>query len=262
MKFTAKSLILDMLLANEGEPLSARDAVQAAALFDIGESSVRVTLLRLVADGLIEASDRGVYRLRGAAHELAGEVATWRTADARTRPWSGAWIAVHSAPLGRSDRQRLRVRQRALNMLGFRELDPGLLLRPDNLEGGVEAVRGRLIKLGLEPDAAVFVADHFDPARRARLAGLWDGAALTRAYRELARELEAWTTQVDAMPLAQAAHESLLMGRHAIRQVVFDPMLPSPMVDVDARRQFVDAVRAYDRTGQAIWRRMRGLPPK
>lgn len=59
-----------------------------------------------------------------------------------------------------------------------------------------------------------------------------------------------------------AARESLLMGRHAIRQIVFDPLLPAPMVDVDARHAFVETVRAYDRAGQAIWRQVRCLPPR
>ena len=261
-KLTARALILDLLLATEGEPLSARVAVTSCGLFGIRESSVRVALLRLSADGLIEASDRGVYRLRGAAHELAGEVATWRRAEARTRPWSGQWLAVHSGPLGRSDRQRLRQRQRALDMLGFRELDSGLLLRPDNLEGGVDAVRARLVRLGLEAGACVFVADGFDAARSRRIGQLWDCKALNSLYPQLSRELRGWMQRAEKLALEEAARESLLMGRHAIRQVVFDPWLPAPMIDVEARHAFVDTVRAYDRAGQAIWRRLRGMAPK
>lgn len=261
MKPTAKSLILDLLLATEGEPLSAREAIASCALFGIRESNVRVVLLRLVAEGLIESTDRGVYRLHGAAHELADEVATWRTAESRTRDWSGDWLAVHSGPLGRSDRQRLKQRQRALDMLGFRELDPGLLVRPDNLEGGVEAVCARLVRLGLETDAAVFVVRQFDAGRMMRMAGLWDGATLNDRYRSLRRELEDWLQRAPALAPEVAARESFQLGRHAIRQVVFDPLLPAPMVDVAARHAFVETVRAYDRAGQAIWRPVRGLPP-
>ena len=266
MKLSAKTLILDLLLATEGEPLSAREAISSCALFGIRENNVRVVLLRLSAEGLIEATDRGVYRLCGAAHELADEVATWRTAEARTRPWSGGWLVVHSGPLARSDRARLKARQRALDMLGFRELDPGLWLRPDNIENGVDAVRGRLVKLGLEASAGVFVASQFDAAREKRIARLWDGKALNASYTKLRRELESWMQRAAKLEPEVAARESLLMGRNAIRQVVFDPLLPAPMVDVDARHAFVETVRAYDRAGQAIWRQVREplrcLPPR
>lgn len=258
---TAKTLILDLLLAIEGEPLSAREAISGAALLGIRENNVRIALMRLSTEGLIEAVDRGVYRLSGAAHELAGDVATWRTIESRTRPWTGGWLVVHSGPLGRSDRKRIGVRTRALEMLGFRAVDPGLEVRPDNIEGGIDAVRTRLVKLGLEAEAAVFVASQFDAARSARIAALWDGAALNTAYRRLGRELQAWMQRAGKLELEVAARESLLMGRKAIRQVVFDPLLPAPMVDVDARHAFFETVRAYDRAGQAIWRQVRGLPP-
>ncbi len=261
MKLTAKTLILDLLLAIEGEPLSARDAINGAALLGIRENNVRIALMRLSTEGLIEAVDRGVYRLSGAAHELAGEVATWRRIESRTRPWTGGWLVVHSGPLGRTDRKQLKARQRALDMLGFRPLDPGLEVRPDNIEDSVDAVRTRLVKLGLEAEAGVFVATQFDAARNARITKLWDGKALNVAYRTLGRELEAWMQRAAKLEPEVAARESLLMGRKAIRQVVFDPLLPPPMVDADARHAFIETVRAYDRAGQAIWRQVRGLPP-
>jgi len=50
----------------------------------------------------------------------------------RVCEWNGAWIAVHSGPLGRSDRSASRARERALALVGLRELDRGLFLRPDN----------------------------------------------------------------------------------------------------------------------------------
>ena len=63
MKPNPRSLILNLLLATEGDPLSARDAISSCALFGIRENSVRVTLVRLASAGLIEAAGRGAYRL-------------------------------------------------------------------------------------------------------------------------------------------------------------------------------------------------------
>ncbi|HSW11739.1 MAG TPA: PaaX family transcriptional regulator C-terminal domain-containing protein [Solimonas sp.] len=249
-----RHLILDLLLATGDEPLSAREAIAACALFGISANSVRVALVRLSAEGLIEASERGSYQLSDKAHELADEVATWRTAEQRVRPWQGGWIAVHCAALGRSDRVALRRRTRALAMLGFRELETGLYLRPDNIENGVDDVRRRLHRLGLEREAAVFVANGFDAAREAQLRRLWDGKALNASYRKLHTQLEAWLARSAQLEPQAAARESFLLGGQAIRQVVYDPLLPEPLVDVEARHAFVEAVRRFDAAGKLIWR--------
>jgi phenylacetic acid degradation operon negative regulatory protein len=253
-KPNAKKLILDLLLSAEGRPLSARNAILSCALFGIGDNNVRVALARLSAEGLIEAADRGQYQLSDKAHELADEVATWRSAEQRLRNWVGDYIAIHCGALGRSNRAALRRRDRALAMLGFRELDRGLYLRPNNIEADVEAVRQRLHRIGLEAAAAVFVAGNFDPERRAAIARLWDGKALNRSYRSQREKLEGWMARADRLDRETAARECFVIGGCAIRAVVFDPLLPEPMVDVAERHAFVETVRRFDRYGQVIWR--------
>src|SRR5438045_2281556 len=115
---TAKSLILELLSASAGDELPARVAIGAGALFGISENNVRVALVRLSSVGLIAASGRGAYRLTDSAEDLAREVASWRSAEDSVRAWQGAYVAVHSGPLGRVDRSALKRRARALSMLG------------------------------------------------------------------------------------------------------------------------------------------------
>lgn len=248
---------MDLLLASEGNPLSVREFIAGCALFDISENNVRVALVRLSAEGMIEAAERGSYQLSASAHELADEVATWRTAEQRVRPWKGAYLLVYCGALGRSDRAALRRRERALQMLGFRELERGLLVRPDNIEDRVETVRQRLYTLGLEPAACVFVASSFDAEREARIRSLWNGKALTATYRKMRSKLEDWMERAATLEPDVAAREAFVLGGQAIREIVFDPLLPEPLVDVEARRAFVETVRRFDRFGQAIWRQSR-----
>ncbi len=255
MKLNPRQLILKLLLSTEHEPLSAREAVASCALFGMRENSVRVALVRLSAAHMIEADGRGTYRIGPSAAELAREVRSWRKAEARVRSWHGGFVAVHSGALGRRDRVALRRREQALQLLGFCELDRGLFIRPDNLVGGVAAVRERLLKLGLDPEAAVFVANNFDPAREARAERLWNGRTLTKSYVLMRQQLEAWLARAPELELEVAARESFLLGNKAIRQVVFDPLLPDPLVDVGERRAFVEATLRYDQAGHAIWRK-------
>jgi phenylacetic acid degradation operon negative regulatory protein len=248
-----RQLILRLLLGAGGAPLTARDAVRACALFDIPANGVRVALARLVAGGLVEPVRRGAYRLGRRASMLAADVASWREASHRTIGWNGDWIAVHVGPLGRSDRAALRVRLRALGLLGLRELDPGLHLRPDNLAGGVPTVRDRLHRLGLESEAAVFRAGGFDARRERRARALWSGQALVRGYRTTRVRLERWLARAPRLALGDKARESFLLGDEAIRQIVFDPLLPTPLVDERARADFINAVIRFDAAGQEIW---------
>jgi phenylacetic acid degradation operon negative regulatory protein len=255
-----RHLILKFLLGAEGGVMSAREAIAACGLFGIRENSVRVALVRLAAAGMIEAAGRGTYRLGANASGLAEDVSTWRMAEARVCDWSGAWMAVYCGALGRSNRAALGQRDRALEMLGFRQLDRELFVRPDNLVGGVAAVRERLYKLGLDAAAAVFLATDFDAERDARARSLWDGKALTRSYRKTREQLEKWLQQADTLEADVAARESFLVGGAAIRQLVFDPLLPDPLVDSAERRAFVDTVRRYDAAGHLIWRKLHILP--
>lgn len=254
MKTNPRTLILNLLGAR-GAALPARDAVAACSLFGISENSVRVTLARLSAVGLVEAAGRGSYRLGPNAVPLAADVATWRGAEQRLRDWNGGWVAVHAGNLGRSDRPALRARSRALALLGLRELDRGLHVRPDNLAGGVAAVRARLTALGLEPEAAVFGAQAFDAAREKRARALWNPDALSAGYAATARRVDDWLARAAGLAPDAAARESFTLGNDAIRQLIFDPLLPAPLVDVTARRAFVDAVLRIDAAGRAIWDR-------
>jgi phenylacetic acid degradation operon negative regulatory protein len=255
MNVNPKHLILDLMLAVGDQPMTARAAILAGALFQISENSLRVTLARLSATGLIELAGRAAYRLGPAATDLAGEVASWRSAEERLRPWSGGYLMVHCGALGRSDRVALQRRERALQMLGFRLLERGLHIRPDNLEPDPDAVRQRLYKLGLGREAAVFQASGLDPAREAAVRQLWDGAALTQGYRQLRVELAQWLARAERLTLDAAARESFLLGGRAIHQLVFDPLLPEPFVDASERHAFIQTVHRFDAGGRAIWQR-------
>lgn len=257
MTTNPRHLLLKLFLGAEGKALSSRELVGGCALFGIRENSVRVALVRLASAGLIETEARGLYRLAPSAAAFAEDVRTWRTAEARARQhWAGSWVAAHCGALGRSDRSALRRRDRALDLLGFRELDRGLCVRPDNLVGGVAQVRERLYKLGLDGEAAVFGVPAFDPEREARARALWDGKALTSSYVQTRERLEKWLSRVHVLDLQAAARESFLLGDEAIRQLVYDPLLPHPLVDVHERRAFAATVLEYDKAGHAIWRKL------
>ena len=77
-------------------------------------------------------------------------------------------------------------------LLGLRELEPDLFMRPDNLAGGVAGVRERLHKLGLDAHAPVFYL-HLEPENCFAAGGVWhpDSPTLLRLRNAVvAREAE------------------------------------------------------------------------
>jgi phenylacetic acid degradation operon negative regulatory protein len=252
---TAKGLIQTLLLAAEGEAFPSRQLVAAGALFGISENNIRVALVRLQNEGLAGSTVRGTYTLGEGAQKLGQAVFAWRDIERHMAPWNGHYIGAHVAALPRSDRSALTRRDRALRMLGFREVSKGLLVRPDNLVGGVAACRDRLEHLGLDSEAMVFGLQ--SPCHRLsdRVESLWGLSQLSQAYQQDGDRLRQWMASAEQLPPDQAAREAYLLDRVAVRQVVWDPLLPTEWVDAAARQAFFATVRDFDAAGRAIWQR-------
>jgi phenylacetic acid degradation operon negative regulatory protein len=249
---TARSFVLDLLSTLRGGAMPVRALIAAGELFGIGGNSIRVALVRLVAAGRVGRDERGRYHLGAAAEPVRRHVASWRRPAERTRPWTGAWVGVATSGLRKSSARAAR-RARALRFLGLRPLEPGLELRPDNLRGGVAAVRAELQALGLEPAAPVFELRELDAATEARARGLWEVPALRAAYRRSLADLERSARRLPRLSEHEAMVESFLLGGRVIRELVLDPLLPQPIVPGAEREALVQAMRAFDRLGRACW---------
>lgn len=260
MKLGAKRVVLLLLSAGGDWPVAS--LVEACGIFGITENSTRVTLARLLAEGTLEAGARGEYRLGAPTEALTSEVTRWRDVEKRVRRWDGSWVAVLGSQLGRSDRGEVRRRERALRLLGFATLDKGLDLRPNNIDGGCERLRERLHALGLDARAPVFRISELDASLEEHARTLWDARDLERGYRQTRDRLERWLDREPSLSREAAVRESFLLGSEAIRQILFDPLLPEPLVDVAARRALVDAMRRFDVVGRRIWARIFGVTPE
>ena len=256
MRPSAKSLLLDLLSTVGRGSAPVRALLRAGDLFGVEANAIRVALARLRGTGLVASDERGRYRLGEAARAVSGQVASWRRPGERVRPWRGGWLAVHTTPLGRSDRPALRRRQRALAFLGFRPLETGIELRPDNLSGSLGELRSRLFDLGLGSDALVCRLSELDPRRDADARRLWDVATLRARYRDMNARLERSAARLPTLPRGPAMVESFLIGGEAIRLLAYDPLLPAEIGPDGERTRLVTSMRSYDRQGRRAWRGM------
>jgi phenylacetic acid degradation operon negative regulatory protein len=260
VRLTAKRLVLELLTATDSHKGSVANLVAAGDILGVDAGSVRVALARLVAAGTLELAGRGEYLLGAATRALTAQVTGWRDLERQVRRWDGGWACVHLGEATRSDRSALRRRQRALRLLGFRELGKTLALRPDNLAGGITALRDQLVALGLDEPAFVYRASDFDDATEQRARAVFDGNKLDASYRQTTARIGRFLVAMTDLSPRAAARESFFFGGDVLRAIMFDPRLPEPLVDVAARRAMVDAARRIDAAGRRVWAQMFGMP--
>ena len=258
VKPTAKRFVLELLTAADSHRGSIANLIAAADVLGIDEGNVRVAVTRLVATGTLEPVERGEYRLGAATRALTTQLTSWR--DLEVRNWDGSWACVQVGDLGRTDRSALRKRERALRLQGLRELARGLSVRPDNLVGGIDVLRTKLVALGVEPAAIVFRASELDAETDEHARSLWDRDRLTATYRQTTARIDRFITSMVELSPRIAARESFLFGSDVLRMITFDPRLPAPLVDVQARRALVDAMKRLDAVGRNSWAQLFGMP--
>lgn len=252
LPYSAKKLILNLVKAAD-HPISAPTLVRIGALFELEANNIRVTLNRLVAQGLLVLSEQGSYAFGQEAQMLADQQKQWHELEQGLKPWCGGWLAIYVANLGRRDRKLLRKRERITTLWGFREFEQGLLIRPDNLKIDSATLRQNLIELGLEPEACVFRASEFQCDRQPGELALWPVQQLNENYVELTHEMRSWLADYSSKSLQDAARESFIIGDKVLHNIAYDPRLPGEMINSASRGNMVETMIQFNTVGRAIW---------
>jgi phenylacetic acid degradation operon negative regulatory protein len=252
---TARELVIDFLSNRYPREMSAQEILGVGTALGFTEQSLRMALTRLVEQAVAANTGRGLYRLSPSGEAMRDEVRKWRHLDELARQWSGGWIGVFDASVPRSDRAALRRHERAMRLRGFRELQAGLWIRPDNLRDSVNELREHLRALGLHPGALVAGLHDLDDDARAKATSLWDTDSMLATYRALTDEMIVSKSKLERIPLDTAAAESMVLGRDVIRHINLDPVLPEELMPQRALATLVRTMTEYDQQARQIWRR-------
>jgi len=112
-----------------------------------------------------------------------------------------------------------------------------------------ESIGPATYKLG----PAVFKANDFDEVRQKKARALWSDMHLEKHYKEQSKQLTDWLSGLEELPSHVALREIFMLGDAGIRSVVFDPLLPAPLVDEDARQKYFETVRCINEEGRRLW---------
>lgn len=206
---TARSVAITALLGIHPPELPVATLIRIGAQFGIAESTVRVALTRMVADGDVE-SGGGLYRLTERLVRRQARQDESRSPE--VRDWDGTWemaiVVAESRAL--SDRVALR---RHMVPLRLAELREGVWMRPANL---VREPSGVVLD-----QCRFFHSQHGDPA--GLVAALWDLPAWAAEAGRLGRALG------DADDLTTA----MVTAAEVLRHLLLDPVLPPELLAPD-----------------------------
>lgn len=241
------------MLAGKGKKVKAAHMVMACGLFGVSDNSARVSLARLVAEGQLKSAGRGLYTLGKKAVYTGQDIQSWSNRLTATCAWNGNFYAVLTNHMGRSNRTQLRSRDKALQLLGFRELEQGFYVRPANLAMGLDGVKTKLLAQGVEKNMLAFELIPESEPQTLAIKKLWDIRKLERHYLSHTRKLNEWIDNHPKMKLEKAARDAYIVGSQAIFEVRRDPLLPAEWIDTAARQQFFESVLRFDETGTRVW---------
>lgn len=236
-RFSARSLILSVLLGSDPPQLPVAALIDFCSLFDTPPGTVRTALSRLAASGEVEARD-GSYTLTGDLLERRRQQEVGRLTPSKA--WDGSWWTAVALADARDVDERRRFRS-AMEGSKMGELRPTVWMRPTNI--GPPPPRPDLIIARGELPAA----GGCDLARR-----LWDLAGLGRRAGQLLDSLAADETGLAQRFIALAACLQFLRT---------EPQLPAslaPQRTADALRdryapeeaRFQDDLRSFLSTGE------------
>jgi len=238
-------VILDLMRGRSAKGLSAGYLIEACSLFGFKDNTVRVTLSRLQARGLIDSPERGIYRLAATADPVNEFVERWRDGERRVREWrAGDWIVVH---LPGVDGHAFW----ALDALGFREVRETLFARPDNLDLLRDQLQQMARRIGLPADALFVYGEVSEDAQRWRQ--VWNCSAVEAGYAEMQQRLQISAQRLSNLSRDDARLESFRLGGEAINLLAKDPLLPGQWVDINLRRSLWQQTIDYERQGKRIW---------
>ncbi|MDG1206814.1 MAG: hypothetical protein P8N51_15705 [Pseudomonadales bacterium] len=242
------SVILDLLRTFPDRGASAKLILATGKMFGISDNAIRVNLSRLTSKCVIDKLDRGHYRISQQSTPLNDFVEEWRLGEKRRKSWKkNSWLClVMDSNLSVECR-------RNVGYLGFRKIQPGLWVRPDNLKLESADLLKRLRNLGIPSNVILLAASQFAEDNAEQWFGFFNIEQLDQQYADMNQRLHDSLAKLTNQTNDAAKKETFLLGGAAIQMLIKDPLIPEQIQAPAMREALWQTMLEYDKYGRDIW---------
>ncbi len=250
-ELSPRNIILDLMGVSHPNPMEAAHLPVISHVFSVPVNNLRVALTRLAAKGMLDNTQRGVYRLSAKAIVRNEFTRRWKSPQYSDKPWDASWIACH---LSKGSNRSIRSKSiNALNWFGFKPGLDGIWVRPNNLVQSVSELLSVLRSLGLEAHAQVFSINDVEATLAKSWQTLWATTELDTRYQQLNEKLLHSFKQLQSAQPTTTLLETCLLGSEAIHLLATDPQLPPDIRPACHYEELRTTMLEYDQIGRKIW---------
>jgi len=250
--FSVEDLILAVLHAVSMEKVPQHMLIQIGEYMGLSADVIKLSLDDLIKRDYIESDDDLAYSILPKRTLFSQHFEQWRLSEKRRIPWDGSWIVCElpKAPENTSDRKKSLW---ALGLLGFRKSDRGML-RPNNLLGGIDALRIKLSIFGIEDSAELYsINDYSEYIQDHLKTNIWPIDQLNEKYDQNYLKVETGLEMINGTVSKTVLIYALKTGYEGITLLATDPLLPEEMQDPSSRIKLTRIMKEYESLGKKYW---------
>ena len=250
-ELSPRNIILDLMGVSHPKPMLSSHLNVISSTFDVPVNNLRVALTRLVNKGMLDNTERGVYRLSTKAMVRNDFATRWKEKQVNDTTWDGSWIACH---LSKGSHRTIRAKSiNALNWFGFKPGLDAIWVRPNNLRMNILELTDTLRNLGLESQAHLFTLTDIESSLAKQWQTLWAIDTLDQTYVKLNDQLKKSFKDLQSSPPNTSLQETCMLGGEAIYCLSMDPQLPKAIRSSDEFDRLRKTMLDYDKIGRTIW---------
>jgi len=232
--FSIKDLLLAVLHGVSMDCVPESMLLQIGEYMGISKTSVQKSLNELIESHYIHVDENRCCSILPERSLFSQHFEQWRLSEQRRVIWDGSWL-VCDLPVICEDSDVRKRSLWALDLLGFKETPKGIL-RPNNLLGGIDALRLKLKIFGIEANTDLFsVNDYPKRIQETLKTDIWPITALTDSYHDMYQKVDTGNAMLKSRVTKSVLVYALKIGYEAVTMLAIDPLLPVEMQDPKPR---------------------------
>lgn len=249
--FSINDLLLAVLHAVSMDSVPESMLIQIGEYMGLSTDSIRGTLAKLIKRNYVQVNEDNAYSILPHRSLFSQHFEQWRLSEKRRISWDKSWVICELPEV--SDDQARKRSLWALNLLGFKQTFKGMI-RPNNLLGGIDALRMKLKIFGIEKSAELHTLNDLPEKVQHHLATeVWPIEELNQTYKDMYVKVETGYALIRGRVTQSVLVYALKVGYEAVTTLAIDPLLPESMQDPAPRIKLTRILKEYETLGKKYW---------